>query len=348
MLRQEKLDFARKAAADGMVLFKNENGALPIAKNKKIALFGISSYRCFRLGWGSGDMMAQTISQINEGLKKLGYNLNAEIETAYLNFVKDLPDQRLMNRSWDEWTWRQDEIKLDSSMIEASSKKSDIAIVTIGRNSGEAFDLKDEEGYFRLHSDEINLVKVVTKYFKQTVVLLNTCGPLDLREIDNCNIDAIVDVSLGGEMFGLAVADVLSGKVTPNGKLTTTWAYKYDDYSTKEGITTKEVPYKEGIYVGYRYFDSFGVEPAYPFGFGLSYTSFNIHSAGVSVDGSTVRVKASLANTGAYPGREVAQLYVSAPNGNLCKEYQQLAAFEKTDLLTPGARQELELSFEYK
>jgi len=107
MLRQEKLDFARKAAADGMVLLKNENGALPLPLDKEIALFGISSYRCFRLGWGSGDMMAQTISQINEGLKAAGYKLNAELEEYCLNYVKELPDQRLMNRSWDEWTWRQ-------------------------------------------------------------------------------------------------------------------------------------------------------------------------------------------------------------------------------------------------
>ena len=112
MLRQEKLDFARKAAADGMVLFKNENNALPIAADKEIALLGICSYRCFRLGWGSGDMMAQTISQINEGLKSAGYKLNSVIEEYCLNYVNTLPDQRLMNRSWDEWTWRQEEIKL--------------------------------------------------------------------------------------------------------------------------------------------------------------------------------------------------------------------------------------------
>ncbi|MBQ3018780.1 MAG: glycoside hydrolase family 3 C-terminal domain-containing protein, partial [Clostridia bacterium] len=134
MLRQEKMDFARGAAADGIVLLKNENGALPIANDKEIALFGLCSYRCFRLGWGSGDMMAQTISQINEGLKDAGYTLNADIETTYLNYAKELPDQRLMNRSWDEWTWRQDEVKLDDAIIEASAKKSDIAVITLGRN----------------------------------------------------------------------------------------------------------------------------------------------------------------------------------------------------------------------
>ena len=329
MLRQEKMDFARGAAADGIVLLKNENGALPIAKDKEIALFGLCSYRCFRLGWGSGDMMAQTISQINEGLKDAGYTLNADIETTYLNYAKELPDQRLMNRSWDEWTWRQDEIKLDDAIIEASAKKSDIAVITLGRNSGEAFDLKDEEGYFRLHQDEINLVKTVSKYFKQTILLHNTCGPLDLRAIDDCDIDAIVDVSLGGEMFGFAVADVLSGKVTPNGKLTTTWAYKYEDYPTKEGITTKEVPYKEGIYVGYRYFDTFGVAPRYPFGYGLSYTEFASEVIDVEIDGQIIDLTVKVTNTGKYNGREIIQCYLSAPSVSLKKHIKSFAHMQK-------------------
>ena len=346
MLRQEKMDFARGAAADGMVLLKNENSALPLDKNKEIALFGTCAYRCFRLGWGSGDMMAQSISQINEGLKDAGYKLNSEVEAFCLDFIKDWEDQRLMNRSWDVWTWRQEEIKIDSAMIEAAAKKSDVAIITLGRNSGEGFDLKDEEGYFRLHQDEINLVKTVSKYFKQTILLLNTCGPLDMREIDGCNIDAIVDVSLGGEMFGLAVADVLSGKVTPNGKLTTTWAYKYEDYPTKEGITTKEVPYKEGIYVGYRYFDTFGVAPRYPFGYGLSYTEFANEVVDVSIDGQIIDLTVKVTNTGKYNGREIIQCYLSAPSVKLEKAYQELCTYAKTDVLAPNESCELLLSFD--
>lgn len=346
MLRQEKMNFARQASADGMVLLKNDNNALPIAKDKEIALFGTCAYRCFRLGWGSGDMMAQTISQINEGLKDAGYKLNVDVESFCLNYVNGLPDQRLMNRSWDVWTWRQDEIKLDIAMIEESAKKSDVAVITLGRNSGEAFDLKDEEGYFRLHCDEIELVKNVTKCFKQTILLLNTCGPLDLREIDNCNIDAIVDVSLGGEMFGYAVADVVSGKVTPNGKLTTTWAYKYDDYSTKEGITTLEVPYKEGIYVGYRYFDTFNVTPRYPFGYGLSYTDFTNEVIDINVDGQIVELTVKVTNVGKYNGREIIQCYLSSPEVKLEKPYQELCTYAKTDVLEPNESCELLMSFD--
>ncbi len=346
MLRQEKLDFARYAAAGGMVLLKNENNALPISLDKEIALFGICSYRCFRLGWGSGDMMAQTISQIDVALNEAGYNLNKELEAAYKQYVSELPDQRLMNRNWDEWTYRQDEFSVGDELIKATANKSDIAVITLGRNSGEAFDLRDEEGYFRLHNTEIELVKRVSEYFKQTVLLLNTCGPLDLRSIDDCKIDAILNVSLGGEMFGYAVADVVSGKTSPSGKLTTTWAYEYNDYPTKEGITTMEVPYDEGIYVGYRYFDTFGITPRYPFGYGLSYTDFSSEIVDIRIDDQIVDITVKIKNIGNYCGREVIQCYLSAPEVKLEKPYQELCTYAKTDVLKPNEECELLLSFD--
>ena len=346
MLRQEKLDFARNAAASGMVLFKNDNKALPIAKDKKIALFGISSYRCFRLGWGSGDMMAQTVTEINTGLKAAGYTINEELESVWLKHISGLEDVRLMNRSWDVWTWRQNEIEVSDELVSSAAKSSDVAVITLGRTSGEGFDLKDEDGYFRLHSEEIDLVKRVSEAFEQTIILLNTCGPLDLRAIDDFKIDAILNVSLGGETFGYAVADVVSGKVTPSGKLTTTWAYKYEDYPTKEGITTKEVPYNEGIYVGYRYFDTFGVTPRYPFGYGLSYTDFTSEILDVCLDGQIVDLTVKVTNTGSYGGREVIQCYLSSPEVKLEKPYQELCAYAKTDVLAPNESCELLLSFD--
>ena len=346
MLRQEKLNFARSAAANGMVLFKNENNALPISLEKKIALFGISSYRCFRLGWGSGDMMAQTVTEINEGLKDAGYSLCGELEAVCLKHISGLEDVRLMNRSWDVWTHRQEEVEVSDELIDAAAKSSDVAVVTIGRTSGEAFDLKDEEGYFRLHSDEVELVKKVSEAFSQTILLLNTCGPLDMRAIDGFNIDAILNVSLGGETFGYAVADVVSGKVSPNGKLVTTWAYKYEDYPTKEGITTLEVPYNEGIYVGYRYFDTFGVAPRYPFGYGLSYTKFNSEIVDFALDGQIFDITVKVTNTGSCSGREIIQCYLSAPEVKLEKPYQELCAYAKTDVLAPNESCELLLSFD--
>ena len=346
MLRQEKLDFARKAAANGMVLLKNEKGALPITLDKKIALFGISSYRCFRLGWGSGDMMAQTTTEINQGLTEAGYAINEDVASVCIKHISQLEDVRLMNRSWDVWTWRQEEVAISDELIASAAKTSDVAVITLGRTSGEGFDLKDEEGYFRLHSDEISLVKRVSEAFGQTVLLLNTCGPLDIRAIDDFNIDAILDVSLGGETFGYAVADVVSGKVTPNGKLTTTWAYKYEDYQGKEGITTKEVPYKEGIYVGYRYFDTFGVTPRYPFGYGLSYTEFTNEVIDVRIDDQIVDLTVKVTNVGNYSGREIIQCYLSSPEVKLEKAYQELCTYAKTDVLAPKESCELLLSFD--
>ena len=251
-----------------------------------------------------------------------------------------------MNRSWDVWTWRQNEIEISDELISNASKTSNVAVVTLGRTSGEGFDLKDEEGYFKLHSEEISLVKRVSEAFGQTILLLNTCGPLDMRAIDDLKIDAILNVSLGGETFGYAVADVVSGKVTPNGKLSTTWAYKYEDYPSKEGITTKEVPYKEGIYVGYRYFDTFGVTPRYPFGFGLSYTSFESEILDVELDGQIVDVTVKVTNTGKYSGREIIQCYLSAPSVKLEKPYQELCTYAKTDVLLPNGSCELLLSFD--
>ena len=347
MLRQEKMNFARRAAADGMVLLKNDNNALPIGKDNEIALFGIASYKCFRLGWGSGDMMAQRQSQINEALIEVGYKLNAEINAINEKWVEEHSSEyATLNRNWDEWTFRLNEILVDEKSIENASKTTKIAIVTLGRCSGEAADLKNEEGFHKLHSEEINLIKNVSKYFEKTILLLNVCGPLDLCAIDDCDVDAIVDASLGGEMFGYAVADIVSGAVTPSGKLSTTWAYKYEDYPTGEGIDTLEVPYNEGIYVGYRYFDTFNITPRYPFGFGLSYTSFSNEALEVSIDGQVVDITVKVTNTGNYVGREIIQCYLSAPEKKLEKAYQELCAYAKTDELKPGESCELLLSFD--
>ena len=347
MLRQEKVKFARQAAADGMVLLKNENNVLPLDKNSKIALFGIAGYKCFRLGWGSGDMMAQKISQINEGLIDAGFQLDEEINSICQAWINEHSEEyRVLNRNWDEWTFRLNEIKIDDSAIERASKASSVAIVCLGRCSGEAADLKNEEGFFKLHTEEIELVKKVTGHFEHTVLVLNVCGPLDMRAIDECEIDAILDASLGGETFGFAVADILSGAVTPSGKLSTTWAYKYEDYPTGKGIDTLEVPYNEGIYVGYRYFDTFGVEPRYPFGYGLSYTSFEIKVAEIELNEQIVTLTVDVTNTGSTEGREVVQCYLSAPEVKLEKAYQDLCAYGKTDTLKPKESCSLLLSFD--
>ena len=347
MKRQEKMAIARQLAADGMVLLKNDNNTLPLAKNDEIALFGTASYRCFRMGWGSGDMLAQEISQIRDCLIEAGYKLNQNVDYVCNTWVKEnMPNYAITNRNWFEWTFRFKEIEIDEKVIEESSKTSKVAVITLGRCSGESDDLKNEEGFLKLHTEEIELVKRVTKYFDKTVLLLNVCGMLDLTSIDDCKIDSIVDVSLGGEMFGYAVVDILSGEVTPSGKLAMTWAYKYEDYPTTKGVNTLAVPYNEGIYVGYRYFDTFGKDVRYPFGYGLSYTTFETKVENVYLAGSLVNIEASVTNTGKLPGREVLQCYLSSPNGMLEKAYQDLCTYAKTNTLEAGEKCTVILEFD--
>lgn len=347
MLRQEKVDFVRRAASEGMVLLKNENSTLPISKKAKIALFGVASYQCFKLGWGSGDMLAQRIVQTNEALESLGYKMEEETDAINKAWIAEhATEYQRVNRNWAEWTFRFNEIEMPLEAIENASKKADIAIVSIGRCSGEADDLKNTEGFYKLHADETAIIKNVSANFKHTVLVLNTCGPLDLRSIEDCKIDSILYASMGGEQFGNSVADILTGRETPSGKLSTTWAKKYEDYPTTEGIDTMLVPYNEGIYVGYRYFDTFNVEPMYPFGYGLSYTSFDIEPYDVIIDESVVNVYVRVKNIGKTTGKEVVQCYISAPDGKLEKPYQDLCAYAKTTELLPDRSEDIALSFD--
>ena len=347
MTRQEKMNVARQLAADGMVLLKNDNNVLPLSKESELALFGTASYRCFRMGWGSGDMLAQKTSQIYEALIDSNYKINEAVKNLSINWVNEnIPNYEIVNRNWFEWTFRFNEIEIGEEIIKNSRKTSDTAIITIGRCSGESDDLRNEEGFIKLHSEEIDLIRKVTKYYDKTVLLLNVCGMIDLTSIDDCKIDAIVDVSLGGEMFGYAVADILSGKVNPSGKLAMTWAYKYEDYPTTKNDHDIEVPYNEGIYVGYRYFDTFGRPVRYPFGFGLSYTSFNYEVQNVYLADSIVNIEVLVTNTGKRPGREVLQCYLSAPNGKLEKAYQDLCTYGKTEIVEPGESTTVVLEFD--
>ena len=347
MLRQEKVAFARRAGADGMVLLKNDNAVLPIDKNDTVALFGIASYQCFKLGWGSGDMLAQRIVQIDEALRDAGYSIEKTADDVNKAWVENHADEyKRVNRNWAEWTFRFNEIEMPSEIIESASKNAKIAIVTVGRCSGEADDLKNEEGFYKLHADETSLIKRVSRQFEKVVLILNTCGPLDLRSVEDCKIDSVLYASMGGEQFGNAVADIISGAVSPSGKLTTTWAKKYEDYPTCEGITTMTVPYNEGIYVGYRYFDTFNVEPMYSFGYGLSYTTFDFKIDEIYVEGPLVTFSVFVTNTGKVAGKEVVQCYLSSPDGKMEKAYQDLCAYSKTDLIQPGETDEVVVSFD--
>ena len=362
----DNLQVAYQAACEAVVLLKND-GALPF-KSKKIALYGAGAIKTIKGGTGSGEVNERHSVTVLEGLENRGFDITSR---KWLNDYEN-GFEAAQKAYKQEKKKRVNILKLDSIMQmlfdnfrlpagraitedDVASSDTDSCIYVLSRQAGEGGDRKAEPGDLYLTDEEEAAIRFCAEKYDRFVLVINCGSAMDMAFAERIpGINAIVYICQLGTEGGNALADIISGAVTPSGKLSDTWAKQYSDipfaneYSYLNG-NLKDEYYKEGIYVGYRYFDSFGVEPAYPFGFGLSYTDFAIHSAGVSMENSTVRVKANVTNTGnAFSGAEVAQLYVSAPNGTLHKEYQQLAAFEKTAVLMPGQRQELELSFDMK
>ena len=300
--RTEKVSVARKTAAGGIVLLKNEGGALPLAKGKDVVLMGVTGYFCHRMGFGSGDMLAQRTVQYDEGLANAGVRLFQPVADFYRRGIlakKECFER--VNRDWWKWSYRFPEpATKDDEFAKLVAGHRDLpCLVAIGRNCGESVDLSaggetgsgGDCGYnsIYLHWQEEQLLKLACANFDNVVVLLNVCGVVDTSWLDKYPVKAVLVTSLLGETSGDAVADVLTGRVSPAGKLTTTWARRYRDYPTTDCWGTMQIPYREGVFLGYRYFDTFGVEPRFPFGFGLSYTTFAVKAGTVSAKGSKVR-----------------------------------------------------------
>ena len=363
---KENLQIAYQAACEGMVLLKND-GALPF-KTKKVALYGPGASMTIKGGTGSGEVNERHSVTILEGMEDRGF----EIVTR--DWIKDFEDRytKALAAYKEEKKKRVNVLKLGELMNmlkddfraplgrsitdeEVASGGTDSCIYVVSRQAGEGADRRAEKGDMLLTDEEVEAIRFCAEKYDKFVLVINCGSAIDMAFADEIpGINAIIYLCQLGTEGGHAFADVISGAVSPSGKLSDTWAKRYSDlpfaqeYSYLNGNLDEEF-YKEGIYVGYRYFDSFGVEPAYPFGFGLSYTSFAIRSAGIAADGSKVSVKAAVTNTGdLYSGKEVVQLYVSAPNGKLHKEYQSLAAFGKTGVLVPGAGETVELNFDLK
>lgn len=363
---KDNLAVAYKAACESMVLLKNE-GVLPLT-TQKVALYGAGASRTIKGGTGSGEVNERHSVTILEGLEDRGFTITtrkwiADFEKAYTAAQKAykvekrkrvnlLKKDSLMQMMLDDFRAPHGR---PITQADVAASDTDTCIYVLSRQAGEGGDRKAEKGDLYLTDEEVAAIRFCAEHYAKFLLVINCGSTMDMsfaREIPG--IGAILYLCQLGTEGGHAFADVLSGIVTPSGKLSDTWAKHYEDipfakeYSYLNGNLEEEY-YKEGIYVGYRYFDSFSVEPAYPFGYGLSYTTFSIHSAGIGVEGTQVSVKATVANTGStYGGKEVVQLYVSAPNGKLPKEYQSLAAFAKTKLLGIGERQTLELSFDLK
>ncbi|MEY8391343.1 glycoside hydrolase [Lachnospiraceae bacterium] len=372
---------AREAGAESMVLLEN-NGALPVS-SKKLALFGGGAVRTVRGGTGSGDPFNGGLSgggdvavnqseryniNILNSFEKAGYQVTtADILKKYaVGYDKEYQSAAVNPMA----TFVYPELEFTDAELEKAKKGTDTAIYVISRNAGEGADrtMKTEAtvtgddgqkktveiGDYELTEVEKNNLKRVSAAFDKTIVVLNVGGVIDttfFQEIEG--LDALLLMGQAGQEGGNALLDVINGTVAPSGKLVATWAKKYEDYPASETFAKNDGDsmnefYEEGIYVGYRYFDTFGIEPAYEFGYGKTYTDFEMNVTDVKADADKVTVEVMVTNTGStYSGREVVQVYFSAPDSKEAeKEYQQLAAFGKTDELAPGQYQTLTLTYD--
>ncbi len=334
------LSVAARAAAEGIVLLKNEHHALPLAANEEIALFGRIQLHYYKSGTGSGGMVNVThTTNIPQGLTDAGIRLNERLLSVYREWDSTHPFDPGVGFGNEPWS--QEEMPLDAALVQEAAAACRKAIVIIGRTAGEEQDTRMEKGSFLLTDTEEEMLRLVREAFPVMIVLLNTGNIIDMHFMDTYRPDAVAYLWQGGMTGGKGAADVLTGAVSPCGKLPDTIAYEIADYPSHAnfGGQNKDV-YAEDIYVGYRYFETFARDRVcYPFGFGLSYTTFSVTPG--DADGAVLPV--TVTNTGTVPGREVVQLYCEAPQGLLGKPARVLTAYEKTGVLAPGASQTLRL-----
>jgi beta-glucosidase len=361
---------SREAASEGIVLLKNSDNALPIKKgNQTIALYGNHAYDLIAGGTGSGDVSKAYAVSLAQGFTNAGYKIDGDINKAYTNYLDDYakkhpkknPLMEIMNP-----TPMAPGYTFDKTNIDQQAAASVIAVVYIGRNAGEGNDRKVTDDY-ELTKQETDMIAAISDAFhvqqKPVIVVLNIGGVIDVTSFRD-EVDAILLAWQPGQEGGNAIADVLSGKVDPSGKLATTFPASYNDVPSAKNFPGKEFPekattgmfgmrsvpaevvYEEGIYVGYRYYNTFHVKPAYEFGYGLSYTHFSYSPVKLSSPTFNGRITATLTvtNTGKIAGKEVVELYLSAPANKLDKPSEELKAFAKTSLLQPGKSQTIKFT----
>jgi beta-glucosidase len=341
-------EVARRAAAEGMVLLKNQANVLPMARVKSVAAFGNTTYNTIPGGTGSGEVNKAYVVSVYQGLQNAGYQVDAGVKNAYDQFAQNYRKQmQQQSRRY----YAEPEMPVTDSLLNVTAAHNDIALVTIGRNAGEGHDRNLENNYM-LTAEEQQQFKEIADAFhakgKKVIAVLNIGGVIDMKGWQD-NADAILLAWQPGQEAGNAIADVLSGKVDPSGKLATTFPVNYADVPSSKNFPgtpankPERVLYEEGIYVGYRYYDSFNIKPMYEFGYGLSYTDFTLSGLKLSskmlngVITATVNVK----NNGRVSGKEVVQIYITAPAKTIDKPEQELKAFAKTRLLQPGESQTL-------
>lgn len=340
------LDTAAKMVSEGIVMLKNENNALPLDADKEVAVFGRIQFHYYKSGTGSGGMVNVTkVVNILDGLIDNGIKVNEKLLDTYRKWDKENPFD--LGEGWGGEPWSQKEMPLDEGLVKETAKSCETAIVIIGRTAGEEQDNRLEAGSYLLSDDEIAMLTVVRKHFKKVVLLLNVGNIIDMTDINRIAPDSVFYVWQGGMTGGKGTADVLTGKVSPSGKLPDTIAYKVSDYPSDANFGREENRdiYAEDIYVGYRYFETFAKEKVlYPFGFGLSYTEFEIKTEKAEITEGAVKLSVSVKNIGSYKGKEVIEVYCEAPQGRLGKAARVLCGFEKTRELVPQEEQVVEIA----
>ena len=362
---KKHMESVRRIAAEGMVLLEN-NGVLPLkADGRALALYGNGVRRMVKGGTGSGDVNSRTIVNIEQGLEDAGFSIAtkpwldrfdqacADYGAGYMaEFQAILQEKGFAGVNWALENPYRDPDAPVITQEDLAGTDQNLALYVIARTSGEGADRKLAPGDYELSRREIENLRTLTSYYEHTVVILNVGGVIDTKFLrSQKGVDAVLLMSQPGCAGGYALSDVLTGKVTPDGRLTATWAENYADYPSAESFSylsgdLDDSYYNEGIYVGYRWFDSFGLNPAYPFGFGRSYTDFALNVRRTEICGESIRVTVDVRNIGdRHAGRETVQVYVSQPQGKLEKPYQVLAGFAKTKELAPGQEETVEVQF---
>ena len=358
---------ARKIAKEGFVLLKNEDHVLPLEKGSAIGLYGAGALKTIKGGTGSGNVYARRIVNIYEGLSDAGFQI---LSVRWLSDYNERYEKA--RQEWKEKVWaKAEDLKKESHTLgplfeaylltpfaipagdlPAEEETGENAIFVLSRNAGEGADRYLEKGDYYLLDEEYALLKAICSQYKNVILIINAGGAVDLNFVNDFeNIKSILYISQAGQDTGHAVADILLGETSPSGKLAATWPDHYEDlpfameYSNLNGDLDHDY-YKQGIFVGYRYFDSFDKPVRYGFGFGLSYTTFDLKATGLTLDGENVTIQITVTNTGdTYSGKEVAQVYISCPQDDHPKEYRRLAGFAKTKVLAPGEEETVTVTF---
>lgn len=360
------MECARQIATEGMVLLEN-NGTLPLDHTiNTIALYGNGARKTIKGGTGSGDVYTRTVTNVEQGLEHANYTIAAKTcldtydtiyETSCQNYMEAIhkmatkagkPDFLIM---FEHPFPDPDFPLITEENVKVSNTST--AIYILSRNSGEGSDRSNKEGDYQLTTREKENITFLSQHYAHTIVVLNVGGIIDTQFLtEQTPIDALLLMSQPGNIGGDALVDILTGKVTPSGKLSDTWAKHYEDYPSSKTFSHNngnidDEYYTDGIYVGYRYFDTFNVTPAYCFGYGRSYTTFSIETLDVTAKENKISVSLRVTNTGTlYSGKEVVQIYYSMEDGQIEKPYQELCAFTKTKLLAPQESQYINLSFD--